>query len=170
MARTTDKGAPVWCGHALTKTPWSDSGAATGGGRGLRLRAKPRNSAFCRFSAPRLRSDLSCTGLLRAALTFFSSGNSKARGVKLACTVKIDAQLFCDSAISEPLRPKREVNLRKGVFKLPEDRICRSGLSKGFGLFVVFYKVSISGGLVLSHRGEASPANGLVGDPSEEPC
>ena len=58
--------------------------------------------------------------------------------------------------------------LRKGVFKLSKDRICRGSPSKRFGFFVVLGEVGIDGGLKLSHRREASPANGLGGDTSKE--
>ena len=64
--------------------------------------------------------------------------------------------------------PEREVNLRKGVFEFPKDGICRGSPSKRFGFFIVFCEVGINGGLELSHRREASPANGLCSDASEE--
>ena len=62
----------------------------------------------------------------------------------------------------------REIRLRKRVFEFSKDRICRSGPSKGFGIFVVLGEVGVNGGLKFSHRREASPTDGLGGDTGKE--
>ena len=64
--------------------------------------------------------------------------------------------------------PAREVNLRKGIFEFPEDRIYGGSPSEGFGVFIVFGKIGFYGSLKLSHRAEASPPDRLGGDTSKE--
>jgi len=61
-------------------TPWSDSGAATGGGREPAVAGESAKFRALPISAPKLRSHLTCTRFVEGALDPFLLWNSKTRG------------------------------------------------------------------------------------------